>query len=192
MRFRFWLLLLICVSALGGCVRRRMTVRSNPPGATVFIDGQEIGRTPVATSFTYYGTRNFRLVKDGYETISVNQRFPAPWYQVPPLDFFSENLAPQEIRDEHVVNFDLAPKANVSMDDVLIHAEQLRNQVRPIDQVYGVPGVQALESRPQATLESQPQRHPLEGSAIPPNGSYEEPSPQLDQVPPELWGASGL
>ena len=113
-----------------GCVRRRMTVRSNPPGALVFIDGQQIGRTPVATSFTYYGTRNFRLVKDGFETVSVNQKFPAPWYQVPPLDFVSENLVPQELRDEHYVSFDLVPKANVSMEDVRIHAEQLRSQVK--------------------------------------------------------------
>lgn len=107
-----------------------MTVRSSPPGALVFVDGQEIGRTPVATQFTYYGTRNIRLVKDGYETISVNQKFPTPWYQVPPLDFVSENLVPQELRDEHVVDFELSPQANVSMDDVLIHAEQLRSEVR--------------------------------------------------------------
>lgn len=148
LRFRNWLLLLIAFSCLGGCVRRRLTVRSNPPGALVFIDGQEIGRTPVATPFTYYGTRNFRLVKDGFETFSVNQRFPAPWYQVPPLDFVSENLVPHELRDERVVSFDLVPKANVSMDEVLIHAEQLRNQVRPVDQVYGVPGVENLDPRP--------------------------------------------
>ena len=139
------LILIPCL--LSGCVRRRLTVRSNPPGALVFVDGQEIGRTPVATPFTFYGTRNLRLVKDGYETISVNQRFPAPWYQVPPLDFVSENVVPQEIRDERVVNFELVPKANVSMDDVLIHAEQLRSSVRqisptgyPVSQEISAPG----------------------------------------------------
>lgn len=124
-----FLLLMICISV--GCVRRRLTVRSNPPGALVFIDGQEIGRTPVATPFTYYGTRNFRLVKDGFETISVNQPFRAPWYQIPPFDFVSENLVARELRDERVVEFDLAPKANVSMGDVLIHADQLRSEVNP-------------------------------------------------------------
>lgn len=116
-----------------------MTVRSSPPGALVFIDGQEIGRTPVATQFTYYGTRNIRLVKDGFETISVNQRFPAPWYQVPPLDFVSENLVPQELRDEHVVSFELSPQANVSTDDVLIHAEQLRSEVRQATPASAMP-----------------------------------------------------
>lgn len=122
------LLLIVCSS---GCVRRRMTVRSNPPGALVFVDGQEVGRTPVATSFTYYGTRNIRLIKDGYETISVNQPFRAPWYQVPPLDFVSENMVPNEIRDDREVNFELVPRVNVSMNDVLIHADQLRSEVVP-------------------------------------------------------------
>ncbi len=126
-------------------MRRRLTVRSTPPGALVFIDGQEIGRTPVSTQFTYYGTRNFRLVKDGYETISVNQRFPTPWYQVPPLDFVSENIVPREIRDERTVNFELVPKANVSTEDVLIHGEQLRSQVRQ-------PADRYLTQSPEVTL----------------------------------------
>ena len=121
----------VVASLLMGCVRRRLTIRSDPPGASVFIDGQEIGRTPVATAFTYYGTRKFRLVKDGYETISVTQQFPAPWYQVPPLDFASENLVPSEIRDERVVHFELVPQANVGMDEVLTQADQLRSMVRP-------------------------------------------------------------
>lgn len=128
---RSLLLLVLLVSVSIGCVRRRMTVRSNPPGALVFIDGQEIGRTPVATPFTYYGTRNFRLVKDGYETISVNQQFQAPWYQVPPIDFVSENMVAREIRDERIVDFELVPKANISPGDVLIHADQLRGEVQP-------------------------------------------------------------
>lgn len=131
-RRRYLLLILLLVPALFGCVRRRLTVRSNPPGALVLIDGQEIGRTPVATPFTYYGTRNFRLMKDGYETVSLNQKFSAPWYQIPGIDFVSENLIAKEIRDERVVDFELVPKANVSMDDVLTRAEQLRAEVQPV------------------------------------------------------------
>ena len=108
-------------------IGRRLTIRTNPPGALVFIDGQEIGRTPVATPFTYYGTRKIRIVKDGYETMNVTQPFAAPWYQVPPLDFISENLAPQELRDEREVYFELAPKSQAGSSDVLIQANQLRS-----------------------------------------------------------------
>ena len=129
--FRYLLLLALLASVSCGCVRRRMTVRSNPPGALVYIDDQEIGRTPVATPFTYYGTRKFRLMKDGYETVTVNQGFPAPWYQIPPLDFITENLWPREIRDERFVDFELVPQANVVMDDVLSQADQLRSAARP-------------------------------------------------------------
>ena len=33
----------MCSSDLPGCVRRRLTIRSSPPGALVYIDDQEIG-----------------------------------------------------------------------------------------------------------------------------------------------------
>ncbi len=131
----FFVLLMVA----SGCVRRRLTVRSNPPGALVFIDGQEIGRTPVATPFTYYGTRKFRLVKDGFETMVVNQPFPAPWYQIPPIDFISENLVPNEIRDERVVDFELSPKSDTGMGDVLIQADQLRSMVQPASALEPLP-----------------------------------------------------
>ena len=124
--FRGIILLLLLLQLTTGCVRRRMTVRSNPPGAHVWIDDQEIGTTPVSTPFTYYGTRRIRLEKDGFETIVVNQPFDAPWYQIPPLDFVSESLVPNELRDERVIDFELVPKATVSVNEVLGNAEQLR------------------------------------------------------------------
>ena len=58
-----------------GCVRKRMTIVSNPPGAQVFIDNHEIGTTPVSTSYVYYGTRSVRLQKDGYESVTVERNF---------------------------------------------------------------------------------------------------------------------
>src|SRR5262245_62187583 len=70
-----------------GCVRRRLMVRSNPPGAMVYVDNQPIGTTPCATSFVYYGTREIKLVKPGFETLTVKQPIPAPWYQYPGIDF---------------------------------------------------------------------------------------------------------
>ncbi len=40
-----------------GCVHRRMMVRTNPPGALLYVDDTPIGITPVAADFTYYGMR---------------------------------------------------------------------------------------------------------------------------------------
>jgi hypothetical protein len=128
---RLLLLLLALVSVVSiGCVRRRLTVRSNPPGALVYIDDQEIGTTPVSTSFVYYGTRKIRLVRDGYETLTVLENVRPPWYQLPPLDFVSENLWPSELRDERVVNFQLVPKAVVPRQELLGRAENLRQGSR--------------------------------------------------------------
>ena len=59
-----------------------MTIRSNPPGALVYVDDYEVGITPISTSFIYYGQRRIRLVKDGYETLTVMQPIPPPWYDV--------------------------------------------------------------------------------------------------------------
>ena len=64
-----------------GCVQRRMTIRTNPPGALVYIDNYEIGTTPVSTDFIYYGKRQIRIEKPGYETLTVEQPIPAPWFQ---------------------------------------------------------------------------------------------------------------
>jgi hypothetical protein len=120
-----WLLMgLVCMAP--GCVQRRLTIRSNPPGARVYIDNREIGRTPVSTDYIYYGTRQFRLEADGYETLTTYQYIPPPWYQIPPLDFVSENLYPGEIRDERAVFFQLQPQTIVPMDRLLQRADELR------------------------------------------------------------------
>ena len=109
-----------------GCVQRRMTIRSNPPGALVYVDDYQIGTTPVSTDFIYYGTRKIRLVKDGYETLTVRQPFPIPWYEVFPLDFVTENLWPGEIRDERVVDLAMMPAAATPAEEVVARAEQAR------------------------------------------------------------------
>jgi hypothetical protein len=112
----------------GGCVRRRLNVRSNPPGALVYVDNQQIGTTPCSVDFTYYGTREIRLIKPGYETLTVNQPIPMPWYQVPPLDFISENLTPAKIRDNRTVTYDMAPQIIVPTEQLLDRANQLRQE----------------------------------------------------------------
>jgi hypothetical protein len=123
-----WMLLpaVVAVLASSGCVQRRMTIRSNPPGAQVYVDNQEIGRTPVSTDYIYYGARNIRLVKDGYETLTVKQPLWAPWYEWPVLAFFAENVWPFEIRDERTFNYQMQPAMVVPSQTLLSRAEELR------------------------------------------------------------------
>jgi hypothetical protein len=135
-----WLLaVLVCAAAGPGCVQRRMTIRSNPPGAMVYIDNQEIGTTPVSTGFVYYGTRQFRLVKEGYETLTESRTLPSPWYQFIPLDFVSENLVPGEIRDHHTLDFQLVPQRVVPTEELLGRAELLRQETRGMGVVRAGP-----------------------------------------------------
>src|SRR6478672_13549714 len=99
-------------------VRRRLNVNSNPQGALVYVDNQQIGTTPCSVDFTYYGTREIRLIKPGFETLTVNQPIPAPWYQYTPIDFVAENLVTTKIRDNRTVNYNLAPQLVVPAEEL--------------------------------------------------------------------------
>jgi hypothetical protein len=150
-----------------GCVRRRLNVRSNPPGALVYVDNQQIGTTPCSVDFTYYGTREIRLIKPGYETLTVNQPIPMPWYQIPPLDFVSENLTPTKIRDNRTVTFDMAPQIIVPTEQILDRANQLGGETLqypvapgavsvPIGAPTGVPTMVAPAGAPPTFVPSGP------------------------------------
>jgi hypothetical protein len=120
---------LILVS-LSGCVQRRFIIRSQPEGAFVTIDKQPIGLTPLSVPWTYNGTREFQLEKDGYRTIKVQQRFQPTWYETFPASFVTENFWPQEIRDERVLDFQMEPKTQVQENLLLDRANDLRMNVQ--------------------------------------------------------------
>jgi hypothetical protein len=134
--------LLLSTAATTGCMQRRMTIVSNPPGATAYVDGVEIGKTPVSHDFLYYGTREIRLVNEGYKTLTVLQPMSTPWYQVPPLDFLSDNLAFGEIRDERVYRYDLEPAVQEPFDNIIARGEQLRRGgSAPVAATFDTPAV---------------------------------------------------
>ncbi|MFM7136825.1 MAG: PEGA domain-containing protein, partial [Planctomycetota bacterium] len=203
--------------ATSGCVQRRMTIRSNPPGALVYVDDYQLGATPVSHDFVYYGTRKIRLVKDGYETLTVRQPFPIPWYQYFPLDFVTENLIPWEIRDERVVDLAMAPAASVPPESVVARAEQARlasGSLPPVDapRVIPLPGTsQPVAAPPPAIppaqqyaplpppMPMQPLRQAPVGPLPPPQGGGlvfppQPPSPPFQglQPPPQNAPAQGI
>ncbi len=87
-----------------------------------------IGQTPVSDNFTYYGTRHIEIVKDGYRTETFLRTFNPPWYQIPPLDFVTENLWPWEKRDERIVDVQMVPEPVVPQEALIASAENLRLQ----------------------------------------------------------------
>jgi hypothetical protein len=128
MRRRAGLLGVLLAAALaGGCVDRSFVVESNPPGAFVLVNNRPLGAAPVDDGFVYYGKYRFTLIKEGYETLHVDQDVPAPWYEYPPLDFVAENLWPFQIEDRRRFRYDLSPARVPNAEDVLRRAEELRD-----------------------------------------------------------------
>jgi hypothetical protein len=191
-----------------GCAQRRMTIRTNPPGAAVYVDDYPIGTTPVSTNFTYYGTRKIRLVKDGYETLTVLQPVKTPWYDFFGLDFVSENIIPGEIRDQQQFCYQLRPQAVVPTEQLMGRAEELRRQA-PGNAPLPVPAPEAVPAPPPAggmlpnlnprnlIPPSPPPLPPSPGQqtftppgALPPGPPPEVGSQPLHPLPPS--GATGL
>lgn len=52
---------LAALFVLAGCIERTITVTSKPAGALVYLNDEEIGRTPVTVPFTFYGVYDVRL-----------------------------------------------------------------------------------------------------------------------------------
>lgn len=119
--------LLIGVFAASGCVQRRLLVRTNPPGATVYVDNVEIGKTPTGVNYTYYGTRQIRIEREGYETINEFVRMRPPFYEIPPLDLVSETMVPVTIVDGRTLDYTLRPLTVVPREQLFERANGLRN-----------------------------------------------------------------
>jgi len=116
------------LATLSGCVHRRVTIRTDPPGALVLLDGKETGYTPMSVDFTYYGTREVTLIKDGYETVTSPLPLLTPWYQVFPLEFVTDNFGPGKIRDRRDFTFRLQPQVLVPSGELLERANSLRSE----------------------------------------------------------------
>jgi hypothetical protein len=124
------LLLLVGLSA--GCVERRFVITSDPPGALVYHNGQPIGTTPVDESFVYYGTHEFTLVRDGFETLVVREKIRTPWYEYLGIDFLSENIWPCQVSDVRRLHFTMQQAQRDRADDVLERAILRRNEAAGI------------------------------------------------------------
>ena len=147
------------VSASSSCWARTELSASGPTLGPFASASSSV--TPVASNFTYYGQRKIRLVKDGYETLTVMQSVPAPWYQIPPLDFVSENLVPGRIRDTQTFSYQLTPQRVVPTDELLRRGEGLRHGTHTIGTVAPVAATETLPvgpalSGPPPTLPAEP------------------------------------
>lgn len=160
----------VCAGLLTGCVDRRFVITSDPPGALVLRNGQPIGASPADDHFVYYGDEDFTLIKDGYETLHVKQKVPAPWYEYFGLDFVSENFWPFQIKDVRRFHYQMVPLQAVRSDELLHQAEVLRERGRMI--------------QPLPNTSQKPNAKSPEGSVPPPPEGSAPPSPVLPPPTP--------
>ena len=128
-RRRGWVLaLLVSVGIAGGCVRRTLTIQTEPAGALIFLNDEEIGRSPVTTDFTWYGDYDVIIRQPGYQTLQTHVEVRRPWYQVMPIDFAAEVLWPRHIVDAHTFDFSLTPAEPTDRAILIERAQALRER----------------------------------------------------------------
>jgi hypothetical protein len=126
-------LLLFCVLLVGaaGCVERKLTINTNPAGAQVFLNDEEIGVSPVTASFNWYGDYNITIRKQGCETLQTHRKLQAPWYDLFPFDFLTQILYPGRIVDSYEWSFDLKSQKEISRQELIEAAEQIKDPNAP-------------------------------------------------------------
>jgi hypothetical protein len=124
---------LAAAALLGGCVERIISVRSEPPGATVYVDGEEAGLTPCDVKYVWYGTREIALEMKGRRTVRERVPLDPPWWQVFPLDFLTDVVIPFTITDRLELAYTLAPAGLTApeIEEVRRNAAELREKSAP-------------------------------------------------------------
>lgn len=119
----------IISTLLGGCVRRTLTVSTDPPGALVHLNDQEFGRSPVQRDFTWYGNYDVQVRKEGYQTLNTRGQVTAPWWQWPPFDLVAD-LLPLRLHDKQTLHYTLQPQGPApSEEEMLSRAGEMQGQL---------------------------------------------------------------
>lgn len=110
---------------LTGCASRKITIYSEPEGAKVIVDSQEIGITPCTFPFTYYGTRQIILEKEGYQTERVLVPINPPLIHIFPFDILILFM-PYPMVDLHHFSYTLSPSQESNLNEILKRGEELK------------------------------------------------------------------
>ena len=115
---------------LAGCVERELTINTKPQGGLVTLNDEEIGVAPVTVNFNWYGDYCVRISKEDCETLNTHRELKGPWYDHFPFDFFAEIVNPSRIVDSYEWTFELSPKKQISRDELIQDADELKEQLQ--------------------------------------------------------------
>jgi hypothetical protein len=112
-----------------GCVERKLTINTEPQGAMVTLNDEQIGVSPVTVTFNWYGDYWVRASKEGFSTLETHRELKAPLHDHFPFDFFAGVLYPGQIVDDYEWTFELAPREDLTREQLLENADALRMQM---------------------------------------------------------------
>ena len=135
-----------------------MSITSTPSEALVWVNSQEVGRTPLVFEFTYDGVYDVRLMHEACEALSTSASTDPPVWDLPGLDFFAEIL-PVEFTRDVAWHFELEP----SSLDPNARLEAARVMRRSVESA--VPSWVASGADSKSTLESKPESSEVPGGA---------------------------
>ena len=130
-KIRFVFLLafgLVTSMVLSGCVERKLTINTEPQGAVVVLNDEEIGVSPVTVSFEWYGDYNVRVSKEGFETLKTHRELEGPWYDGFPFDLLTL-LNPGRTVDEYEWMFELEPQKEINREALIQKAQELKDKL---------------------------------------------------------------
>lgn len=146
--------LVVATALASGCVERRVFIETDPPGALVWLNDAQIGRSPVDVGFTHHGVYDLRIEKEGYEPLVTPADTNGPIWDAVPLDFFAEVL-PIDAKAEARWKFTLTPR-NDSEDALVERASALRARAGDAKPVEASAAGSPSATTPEATTPAAP------------------------------------
>ena len=110
-----------------GCVQRTIQITSEPSGALVYLNDEEVGRTPLTVPFMFYGTYDVRIERDGYDALWTDRQAKAPWWEAPGPDLIAEAIPNNHV--ELQWHFQLNPTPIHDEENLIQRAHDLRQQL---------------------------------------------------------------
>jgi hypothetical protein len=118
---------------VSGCIERRLVINTDPQGATVILNDEEVGTSPVTVPFNWYGDYKVRVIKPGFDILDTHRDLKAPLHDKMPFDFFYGVLWPGQIIDEYEWTFRLTPYQSPDRQELIDTARQM--ETRALDEL---------------------------------------------------------
>jgi len=107
-------------------VERKLTITTEPSGAMVLLNDEEIGRTPVTVGFEWYGDYSIRITKEHYITLVDHRNIKRPLRDNFPIDLLDDMFRTRV--DEYSWHFKLQPYTPPVKEDLIDRAVALRKE----------------------------------------------------------------